>query len=176
MATFAGVIKFRSMMDVRGFLAISGVCGLIAGILIFVVCFTVAWFDIKPGKYPIDHAGPRSFEPGMNRYARLVEFLVSLATGSIVLLAGSSVLRSGGRLPASYGSPLVLLAMSVVFSVSFLAIFIFCYEESLHGNPYTHHWYRIVTALGFSGLICFSVGYVWLGFALVRGSSPAIGS
>ena len=157
------------MTSIKVFLSVPGARGLICGVLIFGACYIVALCDIKPRNYPIDPDGPRSFEPGMNRYARLVEFLVGLATGSIVLLAGSSVLRSGGKLPLSYGSPLVLLAMSVVFSVSFLAIFIFCYEESLHKNPYTHHWYRLVSALGFSGLICFSVGYVWLGFALVTG-------
>jgi len=155
------------MAGARCWLSFPGVHGLVVAILVLVVFYVIAYFDIKPGTYPMDFAGPRSFEPGMTRYARLVEFLVGLATGSIVLLAGSSILRAGGKLPPSYGSPLVLLATSVIFSVLFLAIFVFRYEESLHGNPYTHHWYRGVFALGFAGLVCFSLGYIWLGFALV---------
>src|SRR2546430_12477399 len=51
------------------------------------------------------------------------------ATGSIVLLAGSSVFRSDGKLlPKVYGSPLVLLAMSVVWAVLFVACVNYYYE------------------------------------------------
>jgi hypothetical protein len=109
----------------------------------------------------------------MTRYARLVEFQIGLATTSIVLLAGSSVLHSSanlqaGKLPKSYGSPLVLLAVSVVMSLLFLSVFVYSYEESLHDPKfYTHHIFRFVTACGFSGLFCFVLGYVWLAFALV---------
>lgn len=159
------------------FFSLPGVPGIVVGILIFVACYALATLAIKPlGKgvgYKIDHSGARSFEPGITRYVRLVEFQIGLATGSIVLLGGSSFLHPAdnltvGHLPKSYGSPLVLLAMSVVLSLLFIAIFIYSYEESLHDpNFYGHHVYRLVTALGFSGLFCFAVGYVWLAFALV---------
>jgi hypothetical protein len=159
------------------FLWLPGVPGIVVGVVIFVVCYVLAMLAIKPlakgNGYKIDHSGPRSFEPGMTRYTRLVEFQIGLATGSIVLLAGSSVLHPAdklvvGHLPQSFGSPLVLLAMSVVLSLLFIAVFMYSYEESLHDpNFYGHAVYRLVTALGFSGLFCFAVGYVWLAFALV---------
>jgi hypothetical protein len=154
-----------------------GVPGIVVGLVIFVVCYAFAMLVIEPLKngagYPIDHSGPRSFEPGITRYTRLVEIQIGLATGSIVLLAGSSFLHPVGNLPAghlptSYGSPLVLLAMSVVLSLLFISVFSYSYEETLHdANFYKHNVFRLVTALGFSGLLCFAVGYVWLAFALV---------
>ena len=159
------------------FFSLPGVPGIIVGVMIFVMCYLLAMLSIKPLEkgvgYKIDHSGPRSFEPGITRYTRLVEFQIGLATGSIVLLAGSSLLHPAdklavGHLPKSYGSPLVLLAMSVVLSLLFIAVFMYSYEESLHDpNFYGHNLYRFVTALGFSGLFCFAVGYVWLAFALV---------
>jgi hypothetical protein len=151
------------------FVSMPGVPGILIAIFVAVACYAASCIAVKPGAYPIDHAGPRSFEPGMTRYTRLVEFIVGLATGSIVLLGGSSVLKSGGKLPRAYGTPLVLLAMSVVFSVIFLALFVYSYEESLHDPKfYNHYIYRSVFTLGFSALFCFSFGYVWLGFVLAQ--------
>jgi hypothetical protein len=123
------------------YLWLPGVPGIIVGFLIFAACWVLGTLAIKPLEkgvgYKIDHNGPRSFEPGMARYTRLVEFQIGLATGSIVLLAGSSFLHPAdklavGHLPKSYGSPLVLLAMSVVLSLLFIAVFMYSYEESLH--------------------------------------------
>jgi len=58
--------------------------------------------------------------------------------------------------------------MSVVLSLLFISVFSYSYEETLHdANFYKHNVFRLVTALGFSGLLCFAVGYVWLAFALV---------
>jgi hypothetical protein len=158
-------------------LSAPGVWGVVVGVLIFVSCYAFATLAIKPLEkglgYKIDHNGPRSFEPGMARYTRLVEFQIGLATGSIVLLGGSSFLHPAdklavGHLPRPYGSPLVLLAMSVIPSLLFISVFMYSYEESLHDPKfYRHHVYRFVTALGFSGLLCFAIGYIWLAFALV---------
>lgn len=146
-----------------------GVGGLLAGVTIFIVCFVTACVNLRRDTYRFEARGPGSFEPGLVRYIRLVEIILGLGTGSIVVLAGSSILCSGGKLPGAYGSPLVLLATSVICMVSFIALLIYYYEESLHDvNFYTHHKIRLVTALGFSGLLCFALGYIWLGFALVR--------
>jgi ATP/ADP translocase len=145
-----------------------GVRGLLTAICIFIGCFLTACINLRPDVYRFEARGPGSFEAGLARYIRLVEIILGLGTGSIVVLAGSSILRSGGKLPGAYGSPLVLLAASVVCMVSFIALLIYYYEESLHDpNFYSHHKIRLVTALGFSGLLCFALGYIWLGFALV---------
>ena len=72
-----------------------GVGGLLAGLAIFIVCFVTAYFNLQPSTYRFEARGPGSFEPGLARYIRLVEIILGLGTGSIVVLAGSSILRSG---------------------------------------------------------------------------------
>jgi hypothetical protein len=157
------------MNRVWDFLLIPGVHGCLAAVAIFIVAYGRVCSKIKPGSYTFEPRGPGSFEPSLNRYTRLTEFIVGLATGSIVLLAGSSVFHAQGRLPQLYGAPLVLLAMSVVWLVIFIACTTYFYEDWLHHpHNHTHHRYRLSVALGFSGLLCFGVGYVWLGFALMR--------
>ena len=144
--------------------------GCLTGIGIFGLLYLAAWRLIKalPNGYTFEPQGrPGSFEPILARYSKLAELIIGLATSSIVLLAGSSVFRSAGKLPKAYGSPLVLLAVSVIWGVVWLAWTNYHYESWQHQETYSHHRYRLSVAFGFSGLLCFAVGYVWLGFALV---------
>jgi hypothetical protein len=152
----------------RWLISVAGIKGGLTAAAIFIFFYCVALIFVQRGTYTFEHRGPGSFEPTLRRYTRLVEFIVGLASGSIVLLAGSSVWQSpSGRLPQKFGSPLVLLAASVVFLVLFLACTTFFYEDWLHHRNQTHHKYRLSVALGFSGLLCFAVGYCFLAFALV---------
>jgi hypothetical protein len=121
-------------------------------------------------KYPAYNLGPggdpHDYEPIMNRYIRLAEFMIGAASGSIVLIVGTSALRGqGGKLAWFYASPLLLIAASVVYGVGFMACQILTYEEVLHGNPHTANNCALNETLGFSSLICFVVGYIWLVFA-----------
>jgi magnesium-transporting ATPase (P-type) len=151
------------------FLSITGVPGLLTAVVIFIAIYLWECFAIKSGPYTHDRSGPGTFEASLARYAHLTEFIVGLAVGSIVLLAGSSIYHKNGKLPPLYGSPLVLLAMSVVLLVMFISCTTFFYEDWLY-NPskQTHRRYRLSVALGFSGLLCFVAGYVWLAFALME--------
>ena len=153
------VLRFLSIAGVRGFLTAFG---------IFIAIYTWECFAIKSGSYTHDRSGPGTFEVSLARYTHLTEFIVGLAVGSIVLLAGSSIYHTNGKLPPLYGSPLVLLAMSVALLVMCITCTTFFYEDSLY-NPQnqTHRRYRLSVALGFSGLLCFVTGYVWLAFALM---------
>jgi hypothetical protein len=67
-----------------------------------------------PGPFYLDSKGkPGGFEPFLTKYLRLGELIVGLATGSIVLLIGSSALHGqSGILPWYYTSPLLLLAVA----------------------------------------------------------------
>lgn len=78
--------------------------------------------------------------------------IVGIATGSIVLLVGSSGLHSSGRLPWLYASPLVLLALCVIYGVLLMVLLAFNYEMFLHGNVYTRFQYARNQAFGFSAL------------------------
>jgi hypothetical protein len=41
-------------------------------------------------------------------------------------------------------------------------------EEALHGNPHTAFSYALNETLGYSALICFLGGYLWLVFAVTN--------
>jgi len=103
-----------------------------------------------------------SFEPRLANYVRAVEYLLGLATGSIVLLVGSSAIHPNGTLPWVFASPLVVLGFCVVYGVLFMALMIYNYEEFLHHDNYTRTRYVRSQGLGFSALACFCVGYLWL--------------
>ena len=105
---------------------------------------------------------PKSFEPRLANYIRAVEFLLGLATGSIVLLVGSSALHPNGKLPWVFASPLIVLAFCVVYGVLFMVLMIYNYEEFLHHNNYSRARYVRSQGLGFSSLSCFCLGYLWL--------------
>jgi hypothetical protein len=128
------------------------------------------WFRRAAKKHPVYNLGPggdpRAYEPIMNRYIRLAEYMIGAATGSIVLIIGSSTFHGeGGRLPWFYASPLVLIAASVVYGICFMACQILTYEEVLHGNPHSAAQYALNETLGFSSLLCFIIGYIWLVFS-----------
>lgn len=111
----------------------------------------------------------KAYEPILARYIRFAEFTIGLATGSIVLIIGSSALHGqGGRLPWFYASPLLLLGGSVIYGLLFMAVQLVTMEEGLHGNPHTAFSYALNEALGYSSLICFVSGYIWLVFAVTN--------
>lgn len=113
---------------------------------------------------------PGSFEPILARYFRLAEFTVSLASGSIVLLIGSSVFRGdGGRLPWIFASPLIVLGACVLFAVGFMIWIQFWYEQFQHGIAYKRFAYSVTKTLGFSSATYFCIGYIWLVIAATRG-------
>ena len=89
--------------------------------------------------YNLDPQGKAgAFELLLQKYLCLAEFTISLATGSIVLLIGSSVLHGkDGRLPGFYASPLVVPAASVLTGILFIVFLILNYEDVQHGNPHT---------------------------------------
>ena len=106
---------------------------------------------------------PHAYEPLLNKYIRLMEFVIGIATGSIVLIVGSSALHGKvGQLPWFYASPLILIAASVIYGTSFMAYQILTYEDVLHGNKHTAKQYALNQTLGFSGILCFIIGYIWL--------------
>lgn len=145
-----------------------------SGSLASVGGFCAMWiFRRAVKKHPAYNLGPGGdpykYEPIMNRYIRLSEFMIGAASGSIVLIVGSSALHgNGGKLAWFYASPLLLIAASVVNGIAFMACRVLTYENVLHGNPHTATNYALNEALGFSALICFVVGYIWLILAVTN--------
>lgn len=142
----------------------SGFSGSIASVVIFGGLWTGCRALKKYDTYNLGPGGsPQAYEPILNRYLRLAEFIIGVATGSIVLIIGSSAFHGqGGRLPWFYGSPLVLIAFSVVYGIGFMVYQVTTFEDALHGNPHTAARYALNETFGYSSLICFIVGYIWL--------------
>jgi hypothetical protein len=106
------------------------------------------------------------------RSIRFAEFTIGLATGSIVLIAGSPALHGQeGHLPWLYAPPLLLLGDSVIYGRLLMAAQLVTMEEVLHGNPHTAFRCAFKEALGYSSLICFLSGSIWLVFAVTCLSS-----
>jgi hypothetical protein len=124
----------------------------------------------KVSSYNHDPGGrPGAFEPFLQKYLRLAEFLIGLATGGIILLIGSSSLHGqAGRLPWFYASPLLCLAASVLTGLLFMAWQILSYEETNHGNRHGPLSYSLSETFGFSSLAFFVIGYSWLIIAVTR--------
>ena len=143
-----------------------------SGTVCVVAIGVVVWIQRRISKkFSTYHLGPggsaKEYEPILVRYIRFAEFMISLATGSIVLIVGSSALHGqGGHLSWFYASPLLLLGGSVIYGLLFMAAQLVTMEEALHGNPHTAFSYALNETLGYSSLICFLTGYIWLVYAV----------
>ncbi len=148
-----------------------GTSGAVVAIAVGFVVWVITLNTIgSNSSYTFEHGNqPQSFEPRLAGYMKSIETLIGLATGSIVLLAGSSVLRSGGRLPWVYASPMVLMGFSVIYGLFFMGLLNFFYECFLHNRSSYLAWrYRLVNVVGFSALFTFAIGYVWLAVAVAN--------
>jgi hypothetical protein len=147
-----------------------GFSGLMIGFAILILTTVLAYLTRDEGPFNLDPMGEKgSFEPFLQKYIRLSEIIIGLASTSIVLLVGASTLHSKtGQLPWVYASPLLLLAMSVAFAIMFVAWLIYEYEEYRHGNHHTRLRYAFSIASGFSALLCFAIAYIWLTFSVTR--------
>jgi hypothetical protein len=103
--------------------AFPGLSGIAVGGLIPCASWCVCYFTKTNVNYYLDPNGVvGAFEPFLTKYLKIAETMIGLATGSIVLLIGSSALNGhGGHLPWFYASPLYLLAFSVFYGIAFSA-------------------------------------------------------
>jgi hypothetical protein len=148
----------------------AGFSGAVLGLLVFPVLYSFLYFTKEFETYNLDPQGKaNAFEPFLAKYLRLGEFMIGLATGSIVLLVGSSALHGqNGHLPWVYASPLLLLSWCVLYGLMFMAWLILHYEGYQHGDKHTKKLYSLSETLGFSSLACFVIGYWWLIIAVTR--------
>lgn len=147
------------------FIQFAGFSGILVGICVFCALWLVLWKTRKGTEFAFDANGEKgAFGPLLSNYLDIAKLVLGLASGSIVLLVGSSALNSEHRLlPASFASPLFLLALSILYGILFMALIVIDYESYRHKTkPYTRCKYSLNMALGFSSLTCFFVGYMWL--------------
>jgi hypothetical protein len=156
-----------------------GFHGIEVGIGLFLVVWTLAWLVLWPRRemswfkklisnhnFDFEPPGEKgAFEKLLANYLDIAKVVIGLSSGSIVLLVGSASFRSTGRLPASFASPLSLLALSILYAVFFMVFEILNYEGFRHRTRlYSRFKYSRNIGLGFGSLLCFCVGYMWLIF------------
>jgi hypothetical protein len=129
----------------------------------------VHWKTGKKESFQMDADGESGFEKLLLLYVDVTKFVLGLATGSIVLLVGSSAFHAGGRLPDSFASPLFLLALSVLYGILFMTLLTLDYESYRHNRlSYKRSKYVPNQAFGFGALLCFFAGYTWLVVVVTR--------
>ena len=122
-----------------------GTAGLAFGIILFVAIWLTTYCPCPFASVTFEPRGPGSFDSRLLNYTKAAETVIGLASGSVILLVGSSVLRTNSRLPWYFASPLVLLGLAVSFSVfhrfadallgRFSALSEFIYQASLLPGP-----------------------------------------
>lgn len=150
----------------------TGFCGIVVGAAVLLIMWLLAYLGTK-GKgslFEFDARGePGAFEKLLAPYLDILKFVLGLASGSIVLLVGSSALRKSGHLPSSFASPLFLLTVSILYGILFMVFLTTNYESYRHKtSPYTRFMYTRNLALGYGSLFCFCIGYAWLIFIVTH--------
>jgi uncharacterized membrane protein len=150
----------------------AGFSGITVGLAMLAVIWCLVFFNTKDIIYDFDPQGEKgAFEKLLTVYLRVAEVVVGLAAGSIVLLVGSSAFHQSGRLPWHFASPLFLLALSIIYGILFMVFLITDYEEYRHfpKQPcYNRLKYSRNQTFGYSGLLCFCIGYLWLAVIVTR--------
>jgi hypothetical protein len=139
----------------------------------FPALWWIVWLALKHGPFDMDFKGEKgTFMPLLAMYLDIAKFVIGLASGSIALLVGSAIFHSNstiGPALASFASPLFLLALSIVWGVMFMPFLALDYEAYRHNEmPYTRRKYARNQALGYSCLICFTLGYISLIWIVVK--------
>jgi hypothetical protein len=115
--------------------------------------------------------GEVDFDPRHGHYMKLGEILVTLASASLVFIPTP---LSTSHLPA-LGFCMMILGMTVVYSLGFMAAITYFYEMFLFDPAsFTALKSCLMFSLGFGTLFCFAVAYLVLAFdvgiALVNGT------
>jgi hypothetical protein len=147
---------------------------------VFVVIFSVCLILLHPASYAMDPEradppGIGTFLPHLKNYMATARLIVGLAAASIAAMG--AYLESVGRtspcrietVRTHAAWPLSFFAWTIIYGVLFTGLLARSYEEYCH-NPYSYTRLPYVrnTALGFSTLVCFAVGYVFFAWMLLK--------
>jgi hypothetical protein len=142
-----------------------------------------AWVTLTPFEVSRDRntgglvqeAGVVDFDPRHGHYMRLGELLVTLSSASLVFIP---TLHFPQVLPG-LGFSMVLLGMTVVYALGFMAGLTYFYEMFLFDpRSFTAFRSSIVFTLGFGAFTCFAFAYIALaiivGVAIGNGALPYV--
>ncbi|MHB8301404.1 MAG: hypothetical protein ACYDC6_01010 [Acidobacteriaceae bacterium] len=157
--------------------------GFSVGIVFFLVFFAVEFYierkasyvTLTPFKMRRDMATGEilqldqevDFDPRHGHYLKCAEVLIALASASLAFIPLHSTLLAKGALSEELlAISMVLLGLTVVYALLFMALLTYFYEMFLF-NPanFTASRSSLIFALGFSAFACFAMAY--LGLAVV---------
>ena len=144
---------------------------------IWLIVFLVSFFSLKKGYcYYFDpkDTDPRltgDFEPHSKRYQDLAKLAITLSAAVIAFLIGilanekSSVSALGQKIAAV--APIVVgyFGSCIGSLIFFMVVQSLCYEAYCHSpehDSYKRWKYAINMSLGWTGLVSFVLGFVWL--------------
>jgi hypothetical protein len=122
-----------------------------------------SYAEQQPGReFPIS-AKQGTFEPLLKHYIGVAQLVFTVAAGSIALGGTSSQ-----AVPVPVIGAKLLLAWCILYGVLFCGLLLWRYDEYGQDKAsFTLFWYSLVFALGFSCLVCFVLGYLAWGVALL---------
>jgi hypothetical protein len=117
--------------------------------------------------------GTVTFEPRHERYMKIAEVVTTLASASLIFIPKSRL----SVYTHSCAFALIILGFSVLYNIGFMAALTYFYEGFLYDrNSYKPWKYGLVHGLGFGGLFCFALAYIFLavrvGWSVVYVSGP----
>ena len=144
-----------------------GFPGIATGTLLVCVVWLIAYLSLEKGPFNMDFPGEvGSFLKMLKIYCDIAKVVIGFASATIAALIGTSILNSNGAagsLLKPLASPLFVLAFCILWGVCFMAFETTDYEAYRHRQiQYTRFRYSRNLALGYSCLLCFTVGYLWL--------------
>jgi hypothetical protein len=111
-------------------------------------------------RFPLS-AKSATFEPFLKHYIGVTQLLVTVAAASIAF--GSNSQNESRAIVVAK----IILAWSILYGVLFCAFLLWRYDEYAQDiRSYTLFWYAAISALGFSTLACFSLGYFFWAWGL----------
>jgi hypothetical protein len=111
------------------------------------------------------------FDPRLEHYLKVAEVIITLASASLVFIPT----LHGKSLNCWFAFALVMLGLTVVFGLAFMAIMTYFYEMFLF-DPKGYGPFRssLMFSLGFTGFACFAIAYlvisIQVGLAYSSGS------
>jgi hypothetical protein len=147
----------------------AGFPGVITAVALFAALWLIVFLKTKGESFTFDPGGTdgefgRTLLP---MYLDITKFVLGLAAASIVfcLFGSSNPGPTNARAVRFFASPLLMVAMSIIYGVLFMIFLVLNYENH-RNNPdsksYTRFKYTRNQAFGFSALACFCIGYTWL--------------
>ena len=146
----------------------------------FIAALQVNWkygYFFDPKHNGTGHEDSGDFGPHLQRYQDLAKLVITLSTGAIAFLINALMNQkeplSGIGARAVQVAPIVsgFFGAAIALLIAFMLLQTVWYEEythSLHHSTYKAWKYCLSNALGYTGLLSFLLGFVWLARNLFR--------